>query len=419
MDSDRRELERALAASPSDQGLARKLVLALVREGRASDALALYEAKYVCSASWESLGTGFERACPACGDVARLALDEREVLVRLAAARSVAIPRGSRSFVLETLLSDPRFHPAQERRAPRIHLDGSRSADSQRSGYRELFHAIEGYRGESLVDVVLEPRHAESRLGVFQHSALRRRAWAADPRSGARAPDDLWELYALLRVTDALLARALAEDGLDLPEFLAFFESLGFSKLASERAFSPLHHEIAAAEEHAHDRVVVAGERWPGLAWGDLVFLRAGVAVRAPRSLVDPGVALRSPLLFSYRRQGRACRDLSSDWGSNSQWRTELPRFYDERDVHLFNVDENHDLGSGQVADDPLEPSLDRQREILLHRSCVRAPEVSGEGADAETVLFRRMAIRADGDGPLWPLDPARVVALPPSSLPR
>jgi hypothetical protein len=78
--------------------------------------------------------------------------------------------------------------------------------------------------------------------------------------------------------------------------------------------------------------VTVEEVLWPGFWFGDLLFSRAGVRVRAPQHLIDATVATTSTLYFTFRREPRRTNDLSHGWGSNSQWRTSFPRFYSDAD---------------------------------------------------------------------------------------
>jgi hypothetical protein len=122
---------------------------------------------------------------------------------------------------------------------------------------------------------------------------------------------------------------------------------------------------------------VVDSLLWPGFHFGDLLFCRAGVHVRAPSHLIDPTVATTSTLYFTFRREPRRTNDLSHGWGSNSQWRTGFGRFYDDVDGHHLNWDGTTYLGPGYTRsprDVDEDLSADQRRNLLLHRCFVTAP---------------------------------------------
>ncbi len=198
------------------------------------------------------------------------------------------------------------------------------------------------------------------------------------PPGGYTGDDEqLWrimKLYGLSRVSDYLIelfcpadqrgARTLAADGRAV--HTAFFTAVGLTPFEHAGAFSPFHHEIfAVVEDPGAVGVTVEEVLWPGFWFGDLLFCRAGVRVRAPRHLIDPAVATTSTLYFTSRREPRRCDDLSHGWGSNSQWRTGFPRFYADADGFHLNWDGEVDIGDGP---------LDERRELLLHRCFVRGP---------------------------------------------
>ncbi len=189
------------------------------------------------------------------------------------------------------------------------------------------------------------------------------------PPGGYTVDDEqLWriiELYGLSRVSDYLIELSYpAADGRAV--HTDFFTAVGLTPFTHAGTFSPFHHEIAAVEEDpAATAVTVVEVLWPGFWFGDLLFSRAGVRVRAPRHLVDATVATTSTLYFTFRREPRPTNDLSHGWGSNSQWRTSFPRFYADVEGFHFNWDGTVDIG-----DDP----LDERRELLLHRCFVRGP---------------------------------------------
>jgi hypothetical protein len=192
------------------------------------------------------------------------------------------------------------------------------------------------------------------------------------------------KLYGLSRVSDYLIERFSVDGG--CATHTEFFSAIGLVPFEHAGAFSPFHHEIVAVvQDPSATGVTVEEVLWPGLWFGDLLFSRAGVRVRAPRHLVDATVATTSTLYFTFRRRGRPTDDLSHGWGSNSQWRTAFPRFYSDQDGLHLNWDGETDIGGDPPALRPgwslqeTEP-LDQRRELLLHRCLVRGPLPADEG---------------------------------------
>lgn len=194
--------------------------------------------------------------------------------------------------------------------------------------------------------------------------------------------EDLWDFYSLSRISDYLLlpfqpGPALSADlpQLTLHEYLSFFMELGFRSL-ERLSCSPFHHEIVEVEqvEEGHP-VVIEQQFWPGLMFGELLFSRAGIRIRCPRSVADQEVAENSTLYFTYRRLNRKTNDLSLGWGHNSQWRTKFHRFYEDAEHYYFNVEGTIDLnGVGEVTseDDPNgDIPLAVRRELLINRCLV------------------------------------------------
>lgn len=208
------------------------------------------------------------------------------------------------------------------------------------------------------------------------------------PSAGHTGNDEhswrLMKLYGLSRVSDYLIERFSVDGG--CATHTEFFSAIGLVPFAHAGAFSPFHHEIVAVvQDPSATGVTVEEVLWPGLWFGDLLFSRAGVRVRAPRHLVDATVATTSTLYFTFRRRGRPTDDLSHGWGSNSQWRTAFPRFYSDQDGLHLNWDGETDIGGDPPALRPgwslqeTEP-LDQRRELLLHRCLVRGPLPADEG---------------------------------------
>lgn len=212
----------------------------------------------------------------------------------------------------------------------------------------------------------------------------------------------LYTLFALGSVSDYLLELGRAGDEPALRTHRAFFEAAGLRPHDESAAFSPFHHEIVAVEpDETLDHAVVTDIVWPGFAFGDLLFCRSGVRLRAPRRLVDPVVATTSTLYFTTRREPRRTDDPSHGWGHNSRWRTGFSRWYDDADGLHLNWDGDVYLdGARPVPPGAPEPelSLERRQELLLHRCFVRAPLPADE--HDQYPYQDRLSLRASS----WPL---------------
>lgn len=237
------------------------------------------------------------------------------------------------------------------------------------------------------------------------------------PAGGYSGDDEqLWrimKLYGLSRVSDYLIARFRTEGHPPGGPETGFFSGIGLTPFDHAETFSPFHHEISAVvPDPAATSVTVEEVLWPGLWFGDLLFSRAGVRVRAPQHLIDATVATTSTLYFTFRRDPRPTADLSHGWGSNSQWRTSFSRFYsDDEGLHL-NWDGEVDIATDPPApragwpEDEVEP-LEQRRELLLHRCFVRGPLSPGEN-DRHPYDDRLSLTSAE-----WPLRPESLLRVP------
>ncbi|RFS82052.1 hypothetical protein D0T12_27765 [Actinomadura spongiicola] len=194
--------------------------------------------------------------------------------------------------------------------------------------------------------------------------------------------------------------------------YTRFLTGIGLTPFEHAEAFSPFHHEIfAVVQDPAATSVILEEVLWPGFWFGDLLFSRAGVRVRAPRHLVDASVATSSTLYFTFCRVPRPTNDMSHGWGSNSQWRTSFPRFYSDADGLHLNWDGEVDIG----ADPPVRPAdmlddpapLDERRELLLHRCFVRS--ALPEDEDDRYPFDDRLSLTTAE----WPLRPESIVHVP------
>jgi hypothetical protein len=211
--------------------------------------------------------------------------------------------------------------------------------------------------------------------------------------------EELWELYALSRVNDYLLlayqGSPLCTPKVPLATYVQFFRALGLGPF-EEPVFSSFYHEIVEAEAAPpEDEAAEIGRVfWPGLRFGDLLFSRAGVRVRAPVRLIDPRTAPYSTLYFAHRRLRRATEDQSQGWGHNAQWRTAFRRDYEEAGQVYFNVDGSIDI-SGDVSGPERAggPTRDDLNAVL-------------PGAARRELLMHRCRVTGDGSGrDLWPYD--------------
>ncbi|SDF40308.1 hypothetical protein SAMN05216553_101462 [Lentzea fradiae] len=226
------------------------------------------------------------------------------------------------------------------------------------------------------------------------------------PVGGYTGDDEqLWrimKLYALSRVSDFLIDMS----SMDFPVHAEFFEAVGLTPFEHADAFSPFHHEIVdVVQDPSATSVTVEEVLRPGFWFGDLLFNRAGVRVRAPRHLVDATAATTSTLYFTFRRGTRRTDDLSHGWGSNSQWRTSFPRFYADADGLHLNWDGEADIGHDPPvppADGLGDPPLDERRELVLHRCFVRG--LPADEADRMPYGDRLSLLDAR-----WPLPPESV----------
>ena len=265
-------------------------------------------------------------------------------------------------------------------------------------GFRALYTDILSYRGLRVFDDLLMPRIAPARqlLGTLaSHARL--------PERPAETPvAELWQWYALSRVSDRLLIGIQAgDDFYRLPQhreeapplgewwrnsvvtaeqYAEFFAALGLTPFEG-LPFSPFYHEVVEVVEDPHltGGPVVERVFWPGLNFGKMLFARAGVSVRCPPGFYRKDIAENSCLYFAYLRLHRKTQDLSDGWGSNSQWGTKFRRDYDSDGVFRYNVDGRHPLGLKYEAsfhpkelrpDDDLTP--EERVELLTHRSFVR-----------------------------------------------
>lgn len=269
------------------------------------------------------------------------------------------------------------------------------------SGFRELYEGLQNFEGEDVFDALLTPRIAPARqllTTLASHARL--------PERPAETPfAELWQWYALSRVSDRLLIGIQAGDDfyrspqhreeapplgewwrnsvVTAEQYAEFFAALGFEPFTF-RPFSPFFHEIVEVIEDPHltGGPVVERVFWPGLTFGEMLFARAGVSVRCPPGFYRKDIAENSCLYFAYLRLHRKTQDLSDGWGSNSQWATSFRRDYVAGETFYYNVDGEHPLGPDYEASfDPDDDNrfgdwtLEERVELLTHRCFVRCPK--------------------------------------------
>ncbi len=254
-------------------------------------------------------------------------------------------------------------------------------------------------------DEVLLPglRHMWRTIGRIQELG---RPEAAEWRfsRGEAGPSDallerlLHELYALSRIGDVLvapfqepsdLARSDVWDGplpepdvwdVPLPEPTAygrFCEALEMTRV-DERRFHPFFHEIVAVEiaDGLDAEIELVDEVWPGYMLGCLLFMRAGVRVRACATSLSPAAA-QSPLWFSWWRRNRFTVDASHTESWNDKWMTHFRRDYSLTDRLIYNVDarEEPDSPPPPFVRPGDFPSREERLEYLRFRHRLRESE--------------------------------------------
>ncbi|MFJ5229843.1 hypothetical protein ACIQBJ_08040 [Kitasatospora sp. NPDC088391] len=195
-----------------------------------------------------------------------------------------------------------------------------------------------------------------------------------------------FELYALSRVADVLALEFQPPygdgpvlDGVRMEvapaERSAFFVRLGMTEVGAAGGFDPFLHEIAelVPAEDPDAPIELLDVLWPGLTFGELLFVRAGVRVRAGARVAEPGWADGSPMYWAHRRRGRRPVDLSHGWGSHSQWRTSHRMDFRTADGDRWNVVRDSERLSEHRAGDGRLTAAEAG-ELLRHRCLLRRP---------------------------------------------
>jgi hypothetical protein len=186
--------------------------------------------------------------------------------------------------------------------------------------FRELYNLIHGEHEMPLYGRVIAPWiESNSRSRQWLHGFTCRPGNPIPPAENA----DLWGLYALSRVNDALIlafqgdrleektGRPKFKPEISPADYLLFAESLGLKRVEQPH-FSSFHHEIVAVEESADadQPVLLESTLWPCLMLGDMMFSRAGVRVSGGRKFISKQAAESSTLYWTFRRNNRPVTDL-------------------------------------------------------------------------------------------------------------
>lgn len=277
---------------------------------------------------------------------------------------------------------------------------------------RDVFNHLWRYTGSNAYGEVLRP-WVDDRGGWLRDLMAPLARYGAWRRETYVFGDLLEQAYALGRVNDVLLLsfQPALPAGVPQPwahklhlakswprvavdQYVDVFTRLGMS-LVETQAFDPFFHEIVAVEQtpDADHPVEIVDSVWPGLLFGELLFSRSGVRVRAGARHAVAGVADRSTLHEVFLRRHRDSSDGSLGWGHNSQWKTDFRRDYLTHDAQHFNVDGQVDLTDPH--DDTGRLSAAELRDLVRHRCLVRNPT---NGEHPFSIADCRLTVRRDDD---------------------
>ncbi|MER5457610.1 hypothetical protein ABT008_22805 [Micromonospora sp. NPDC002389] len=232
-----------------------------------------------------------------------------------------------------------------------------------------LFEPTVWYEGSAWRWDVLDPWAADNSAIL---DALRQ---VGEARMAAVTLDsnDLCALYALSRVAEVLLLSSQPPavgadnpgDRLPASAYREFVAAIG-GTFPKQEEFHPFLHEIVEVESADDPQAgpELVAQWWPGCLIGSMLFVRAGVRVRAGAHRIDPVLATTSPLYWAWWRRHRPVVDLSQGWGSNSQWSTEFRRDYRLADSFVYNVDAALEARTPH----PGGPPFNRDVDFLRHR---------------------------------------------------
>ncbi|WP_327421286.1 hypothetical protein OG612_32575 [Streptomyces sp. NBC_01527] len=255
---------------------------------------------------------------------------------------------------------------------------------------RRLFHTVEEYQGVDVFLAVIDPwldEHADAVREVLAPLAT----FGGWTRTKYEFGDPLETAYALSRVSDALIYKfqPLLLPGSEIPwahdiheperwphvtldQYVAVFARLGMAPIG-DVAFEPFFHEVVhvAQSESPGAPVEITGTVWPGLMFGEMLFSRTGVTVRAGARHLVAGIADLSPLHDVFVRRYRGTSDGSLGWGSNSQWKTDFRRDYVTDAAFHFDVDEEPDSDQDLLGE-PRKLTPAERSDLVRHRCLTR-----------------------------------------------
>jgi len=258
--------------------------------------------------------------------------------------------------------------------------------------FRSLYDQLLDYEGEIPYQDILLPGRDEA------HKKLDFLKACGDIQSRhlhkENMIEQLWELYALSRVSDVLLLpfQKGDDDGSSWPgpnlapeDRNSYLVSLGMSPI-ERKTFHPFFHEIVEVVQSTDPAETISLDAvlWSGFMLGSLLICRAGVRVRGGRDYIKKEIAERSTLYFTFWRKNRPVDDLSHGWGSNSQWRTSFRRDYVDESCLYYNVDGStdpfHPIEGPHIFPGSGEDLSPEERVELLVNRCFIVSEKSHQG---------------------------------------
>ncbi|MFC1403481.1 hypothetical protein [Streptacidiphilus jeojiense] len=249
---------------------------------------------------------------------------------------------------------------------------------------------MEEYQGVDVFLSVVEPwldEHAE----VVREALSPLAVFGGWKRTEYEFGDPLETAYALSRVSDALIYKLqpLLPPGSETPwahdiheperwphinrdQYLTAFARLGMAPIGNI-AFEPFFHEVVHVEQDEHPQapIEITGTVWPGLMFGELLFSRTGVTVRAGTRHLVAGIADKSLLHDVFMRRYRETFDGSLGWGHNSQWKTDFRRDYLTDAAFHFDVDEDLD-SDRSILGEPRMLTLSERSDLVQYRCLTR-----------------------------------------------
>ncbi|WP_370155446.1 hypothetical protein [Streptacidiphilus sp. EB129] len=255
---------------------------------------------------------------------------------------------------------------------------------------RRLFHTVEAYQGVDVFPAVVEP-WLDEHTDAVREALAPLAALGGWTRTEYEFGDPLETAYALSRVSDALIYKfqPLLPPGSETPwahdiheperwpritcdQYLAAFARFGMAPIG-DVAFEPFFHEVVHVEQHEYPGapVEITGTLWPGLTFGQMLFSRTGVTVRAGARHLVAGIADRSPLHSVFMRRYRDTFDGSLGWGSNSQWKTDFRRDYLTDAAFHFAIDEEPDSDQ-DIHGGPRRLTPPERSDLVRHRCLTR-----------------------------------------------